>query len=590
MALRCLPRLGAGIASTFALASLVLVLVPYDPDKSEVGQTLQMVPSTSGNGTTVSSSHLSRIHAQLSRISGQKKGTGTRLVALGFAVLGSSAAAAILFREKCQNAREVLILSQPCESDTHAGWTLCFTLLVDLLPNGFLPLPYLAQGLPIGAVCSLVLIFGGLAAVTMILIQRAANFTQQQDFSGIALIALPTLKVPMLIRGITRLIVFMMSLNCFGNLVCYLGFASDIFKEMAEHNLGLPLPVATLRNIGILTSAALLAPFCMRKTLADIFALNVFGAFAVTYSLVAMLIRWSDGSYTPRGAFYDAVLHPEHTEEIPWLSGKNGPVVWCLSLEFINGLTVAYLSHYNAPLYGRESGSQDVYEKVVLSSFAFCALFYCMVLLVVHNTFGAASDGSLQSTILNSYSQQDPLLQMARISVGLSILTSFPVMFYGLRESVFQLFAPLELPDKLPCASSELKVDSTGGSGDTQESTWSWQNSVLTVFALISVICCTVVFDDISVIVSFCGQVSGCVLVYLVPAALFLAVTLQKCTCCGDSGFISEHVEEGDADLQSDGDSSSLVTSPMIVLAVIAGVLGLVLSGFGLVKAIAGCI
>lgn len=612
MAIRLVRRLAAAIAAICALATLVLVFVPYEPEDSKVGQTLQMQPVRGINVTQGSESSLSRIHGHISRISGLKKGAGTRLVALAMTVFFTGFLVTVLYCEKCCNVREYQrsCMLMNCGNEglqcyeperCKSGLTLCFTLLVDLLPNGFLPLPYLAQGLSLQVACALVIIFGALTAITMILIQRAASLTKQQDFSSMCLCVMPLAKIPLVTRGITRMIVFMISLNCFGNLVCYLGFAADIFKEMAGHNLHLPFTVMTLRNIGVFSSAAILIPFCLQRTLADIFGISVFGAFAVSYSLFSMIIRWCDGSYGEYGVFYDVVLHPEATETIPWLSSE-GPVIWCAVLEFTNGLTVAYLSHYNAPLYGRESGDNEVYETVVLVSFAFCSLFYCTVLILVHATFGDGFIGSLQSTILNSYSPKDPLLQLARVSVAISILCSFPMMFYGLRESVLQLFAPLEVPRG---DSSAPKVDSTGGSEESQDpvsdadalkvnssiSLKYWQNSMLTVFAMISVVCCTIVFDDIGVVVSFCGQVSGCVLVYLVPAGLFLGIACRRRRCCGScelGGESGEGSSIAQDDFQFESDANDL-TPAMIVCAALAGALGVSLSVVGLYKAIVGC-
>ena len=68
-------------------------------------------------------------------------------------------------------------------------------------------------------------------------------------------------------------------------------------------------------------------------------------------------------------------------------------------------------------------------------SFGFSSIVYIAIACLGFLTFG----GNSSSYILNNYSPHDPLATLCRLAVGISTLTTYPIVFIGCRDGVLDL-------------------------------------------------------------------------------------------------------------------------------------------------------
>lgn len=158
----------------------------------------------------------------------------------------------------------------------------------------------------------------------------------------------------------------------------------------------------------------------------------------------------------------------------------------------------AYVAHFNAPKIWSELKNPTLsrFNTVVVGAYSFAALMYWVVMATGFLTFGGHSSGM----ILNNYANSDKLAAIARITVGLGLLCSYPLAFSALRESAFDL-----LKLKTPIQRDNAHVPVTLG-----------VISVITLMAL--------VLRDVGVVVGLGGALIGAMLMYTIPSYMNLCI------------------------------------------------------------------
>jgi len=119
-------------------------------------------------------------------------------------------------------------------------------------------------------------------------------------------------------------------------------------------------------------------------------------------------------------------------------------------------------------------------------------------------TFGTKAS----SVILDSYSDNDWPISIARFSMGLSIVASFPLSFSGLREAAVTL-----LKASLPRSAPSMDLI--------------WCQDVLSVVLLTVIVGLATILVDAGVVVSIVGALCGSAIIYIVPSVLYAATVPQ---------------------------------------------------------------
>jgi len=93
--------------------------------------------------------------------------------------------------------------------------------------------------------------------------------------------------------------------------------------------------------------------------------------------------------------------------------------------------------HYNGPRFFAELRHPTIprFTGVVAGSFGLSALLYTIIAAAGFLTFGGNSNG----LILNNYSPFDPLTTLCRLATAFSTLLSYPIVFIGFRDGVFDI-------------------------------------------------------------------------------------------------------------------------------------------------------
>jgi amino acid permease len=216
-------------------------------------------------------------------------------------------------------------------------------------------------------------------------------------------------------------------LVCLSGLLAYTMVLTDTAIKLfsaASIVVSKPQALATLM-IGTLL------PLCRLKKLSRLAPFAMAGIGAMLYTVAVMGLRYVQGAYSVGGTFYSAAT----TGSFGSIGavGIFNPGAFVL----ISMLATAFSSHYNAPKFYNELRNNTIprFNTVVSCGFGLAGLLYILVASFGFLTFGSNS----LPMILQNYATQDTLVNVARLAVSLSIVTSYPLTFTGVRDSVLDL-------------------------------------------------------------------------------------------------------------------------------------------------------
>jgi len=329
------------------------------------------------------------------------------------------------------------------------------------------------------------LVFYGLCVYSMYTIGRTTEITGARDFPGqwSCTCGPGTAWIPVTIVVVV----------CIGNCLAYSCFFADIFYHLMP-SMGMAMP----RSLCLLAFTLFpLLPLCLLKNLSALSKTSIFALVAVIYTAFVMVVRALDGSYKAGGMYFADVpkaLAPDVPTQHLFGFGMQ-------SLSLVNALAIAFFAHYNGCKYYREleRHTPNRLLRCTATSMGISVLLYMVTMTAGFQTFGMNSN----AVILANYSQNDSLLNMARLGIGLSIIASFPNMFSGLREAAIAL----------------LKH------GSENESDWDMilRQDVLSMSLLALITGLALAMSDTSVVVGLVGAMCGSTIIYIVPCSLYAA-------------------------------------------------------------------
>jgi amino acid permease len=180
-------------------------------------------------------------------------------------------------------------------------------------------------------------------------------------------------------------------------------------------------------------------------------------------------------------------------------------------------LGTAFLAHYNAARFykdlapGPDGKKGGRFLAVSVAGFTAAAVLMSVVMVGGFLTFGSSSSG----LILNSYAATDALATAARSAIGLSLITSFPIVFFSVRDQL------------LGVVGDKLAKRATEGSN----------YAIMTAVILAMLTATALKLTDLSKVAGFVGAIFGIFLIYVAPPLMALRAR-QK----GMSGFQTKGV------------------------------------------------
>ena len=280
---------------------------------------------------------------------------------------------------------------------------------------------------------------------------------------------------------------------CFGCCIFYSAFIGDIFGALSS-SLGLTGLLAKRWAALSAMTLFVLLPLCLLEDLSALQFSSILGVTGVLATVAVHVKRLIDGSYAPGSQLLGGIsprLHPS------WPTPR-----WSLwnvnsgTLTLVNMLGVAFLAHYNSIAYFRELEKPTTakYSVAVTAGFGSAFAVFVTMMLVGYRLFGS----SAQPLILNNFHRSaDGLATLARVGTGLAITFAYPLMFAGVKSSLFNLFPSVK--DK--------------------RAKQSLATSALVAITSVALNCGE---EDVSLVLGIVGSLLGCGVAYIIPGVLSL--------------------------------------------------------------------
>lgn len=320
----------------------------------------------------------------------------------------------------------------------------------------------------------------------------------------------------------------MVAMPCFTSSLAYTIVVGDAFSTLAKA-CRLPLIMCDRRNVIIFMPAFVLFPLCTLKRLSALTPFSLVGLVGTLFSAAFMLLRLLQGSYAPGGSYYNQIaLKPSFATTTVqataaaaattaastatqilsrYRSVVSSPRIFVL----IAMLSAAFLAHYNAPVFYQElrNRTRRKFRRAVGFGFGSAVVMLSVIMSAGFLTFGSSSLGF----ILNNYAQNDIAASIARATIGLSLVTSFPFPFAGMRNNVFAI---MRITDSAQREYTMLPFAIAGV-------------SVLAVLALF--------IKDVSFVTSISGSIFGTSLTYVIPMLMNIARVKKNALKDGKNGL-----------------------------------------------------
>lgn len=276
---------------------------------------------------------------------------------------------------------------------------------------------------------------------------------------------------------------------CFFAALAYSIIIGDSFSSIAA-SFNLPAVFAHRTNLILLLTTFVLFPLCSLKSLSALAPFSLLGLLGTSYTAVFMAIRYFDGSYAPGGAFFKT-LSATFTPKFGSKAAVSTKAFVLLSM-----LSSAYVAHYNAPQFYSELKNTSVskFAGVVNVAFGFSVVKYAFMTAIGFLTFGGASSGF----VLNNYASTDGLTSIARLAIGIALITSYPFTFAALRNGIMDL----------------------GKFSAEKRAKWT---RPLTVGLLALLTGLAIILKDVGFVVSIAGAVFGNAIMFVIPAIMSLS-------------------------------------------------------------------
>jgi amino acid permease len=213
-------------------------------------------------------------------------------------------------------------------------------------------------------------ILGALSAHSFIIIGEACELTGERDFKGLwsRTIGVKT----------TYIVDSMIAIMCLAASVIYSGILGDVCTPLLAR-AGLAAKYNSRTTNILAVNLAFLLPMSLIKDLSALAFTSILGFSAIMYTVLFSVVRAVDGSYKAgTGKFVtDGVLE--------LLPSFDKSTVWNFdftSLVLASNLGLAYISHYNAPLFYRslKDTNSKRFGQMVGFSFALLILLYIVTL------------------------------------------------------------------------------------------------------------------------------------------------------------------------------------------------------------------
>ncbi|KAG2769413.1 hypothetical protein JG687_00003840 [Phytophthora cactorum] len=368
-----------------------------------------------------------------------------------------------------------------------------------------------------------------------------------------------------------RITVVLLVLLTFLTLVAYVILTKDLVGSLGASFLyNRPISEAE-QNVLTIVCVLLVSPALLARSMDALRFTSIFSLVSVLVLAIAITVRAVDATFS----------HHDIQEE-PQIPIKLTPDSWADAAYAFPIISVSFLCHFNVlPVYRElHKPTRHRLKKIVASTMFSTWLFYILV-GVMGYLFAFQQPGGVQGDILNNFSDNDPLVNLGRLGLLVTIQLSLPLIIQPCRANLLRLAKIVrsymrtraKVYDAPDSSDSENEGETTGegtallpssgGVALSANTRGRYKSTIvhvlLTVGIMTSVITIALLSPGVDVVWNLMGSTVGLLISYVLPcvsyvcirrvkpntdrrkltAWVILAVSSIVCTVCTIQAFVS---------------------------------------------------
>ncbi|KAG7394346.1 hypothetical protein PHYBOEH_005278 [Phytophthora boehmeriae] len=373
-----------------------------------------------------------------------------------------------------------------------------------------------------------------------------------------------------------RITVVLLVLLTFLTLVAYVILTKDLVGSLGSQFLyGRALSVAE-QNVLTIVCVLLVSPALLAQSMDALRFTSVFSLVSVLVLAIAITIRAVDVVFKQKD-----ILDVESEPVIPV---KLVPTTWVDAAYAFPIISVSFLCHFNVlPVYRELHKPTRHRLKKIVGATMFSTWMFYMLVGIMGYLFAFQQKGGVQGDILNNFSDDDPLVNLGRLGLLVTIQLSLPLIIQPCRSNLRRLGKIIRklirtsakvhyAPDSSDSENEETTGEATAllpGSSSAQATAssasagvWFSDTTVhvlLTVGIMACVITLAILSPGVAVVWNLMGSTVGLLISYVLPcvsyvcirrdkpntdrrklmAWIILAISSVVCTVCTIQAFVS---------------------------------------------------
>eukprot|EP00644_Phytophthora_capsici_P010537 jgi/Phyca11/116291/e_gw1.30.566.1 len=302
-----------------------------------------------------------------------------------------------------------------------------------------------------------------------------------------------------------RITVMLLVLLTFLTLVAYVILTKDLVGSLGARFLyNRPISEAE-QNVLTVVCVLLVSPALLARSMDALRFTSIFSLVSVLVLAIAITVRAVDATFS-----HHDVVNAEAESPIPI---KLVPDSWADAAYAFPIISVSFLCHFNVlPVYRElHKPTRHRLKKIVASTMFSTWLFYILVGIMGY-LFAFRQIGGVQGDILNNFSDSDPLVNLGRLGLLVTIQLSLPLIIQPCRTNLLRL--------------AKIIPSSTNGSRGRFKS--SVVHALLTVGIMASVITIALLSPGVAVVWNLMGSTVGLLISYVLPCVSYVCIRREK--------------------------------------------------------------
>uniref|UniRef100_H3HAN2 SAP domain-containing protein n=1 Tax=Phytophthora ramorum TaxID=164328 RepID=H3HAN2_PHYRM len=308
-----------------------------------------------------------------------------------------------------------------------------------------------------------------------------------------------------------RITVLLLVLLTFLTLVAYVILTKDLVGSLGARFLyNRPISEAE-QNVLTVICVLLVSPALLARSMDALRFTSIFSLVSVLVLAIAITVRAAGTVFGRRDN-----LEVEAEPQIPI---KMVPDSWADAAYAFPIISVSFLCHFNVmPVYRElHKPTRHRLKKIVASTMFSTWIFYILVGIMGY-LFAFQQQGGVQGDILNNFSDNDPLVNLGRLGLLITIQLSLPLIIQPCRSNLLRLAKIMRTfmrtRAKVYDATDSLKAMVV--------------HVVLTVGIMAGVITIALLSPGVAVVWNLMGSTVGLLISYVLPCVSYVCIRREK--------------------------------------------------------------